>query len=57
MIRVGQTWVRPNKSTFKIESIKGNYVWYWLSAGSKPQFRAIRKDLLLRRYKLLTKNG
>lgn len=48
---VGQRWRRRDGSTFKIESVKGNYVWYWLASGSRPQIRSVRKDLLLRNYK------
>lgn len=48
----GQVWERRNGSRFTIENIRGNYAYYWLSSGSRPQSRSIRIDLLLTRYTL-----
>lgn len=44
IVRVGQTWERHDGSRFVISKIQNGYVWYWLSRGSRPQFRQIRLD-------------
>jgi hypothetical protein len=50
---VGQVWERHDGSRFRIESRNREYIYYWLATGSKPQYRGIRIDLLLRNYNLL----
>ena len=39
----GQWWKRKNGTLFKIERVAQ---WYWLNAGSKPQYRSIRLENL-----------
>lgn len=50
---VGQVWARRDGTTFTIEKLCGKYVSYWLSEGSHRQFREIRIDQLLKRYRLV----
>lgn len=51
--RPGQVWERANGTRFQIESLRRGYAYYWLSTGSRPQFRSIALANLLRRYHLV----
>lgn len=42
----GQMWERPNGTRFKIDHVDLKYAYYWLAAGSKPQYRSVRLDTL-----------
>ncbi len=53
-IGAGQIWARANGTTFTIDKIDEKYAYYWLAAGSRPQYRSIRLDLLLKKYKCVT---
>lgn len=44
---VGAIFERADGSRFTIEKQDGKYVYYWLSAGSRPQFRSIAIERLL----------
>ena len=58
-VSVGQIWERYDGSTFKIEKIKDGSAFYWLNAGSRPQFRSVRIDRLTgasRNYRLTTED-
>jgi hypothetical protein len=52
-VAAGQEWQRPNGSRFVIDHLDEKNVYYWLSAGSSPQYRSIRIELLLRRYQFI----
>ncbi len=42
----GQVWTRRNGSQFIIERSDERFAYYWLEAGSRPQFRSIALDRL-----------
>ncbi len=52
-IQIGQVWMRRDGTTFQIHSINRTHVWYWLAEGSHPQYRPVRKDLLIKNYTLV----
>jgi hypothetical protein len=52
LAKKGQTWERRDGSRFVINHCMDGHVRYWLSAGSRPQFRSIRIDRLFRYYTL-----
>jgi hypothetical protein len=52
--KVGQVWERRNGTRFKIDHFTPGYAHYWLELGSRPQFRSIRLNLLIKNYKLVS---
>lgn len=52
-VMVGQVWERRDGSRVTLEHVRGEYASYYLTSGSRPQFRSVRIDLLLRRWKLV----
>lgn len=50
-VGIGEVWQRRNGSTFTIEKVQRGFVRYYLSAGSRPQFREIAIDNPLKRYR------
>jgi hypothetical protein len=53
-IRVGQVWQRFDGTRFTIERIERGQAVYWLSKGSKPQYRSISLENLQKRYRRIT---
>ena len=52
-VKVGQVWQRKDGSRVTLEHVARGYATYYLAAGSRPQLRDVRIDLLLRRWKLV----
>lgn len=53
-VEAGQIWERHDGSQFTIDHLTTcGYAVYWLSSGSRPQFRSVRVDRLRKHYKLL----
>jgi hypothetical protein len=52
-VKVGQTWERKDGSRVTLDHIGRGYATYWLASGSRPQFRDVRIDILLKRWKLV----
>jgi hypothetical protein len=52
-VRVGQVWERRDGSRVTIDYIERGYARYWLATGSRPQYRDVRIDILLKRWKLV----
>ena len=52
-VKVGQVWQRKDGSRVTLERVARGYATYYLTTGSRPQFRDVRIDVLLRRWKLV----
>ena len=55
-VKVGQVWERRDGSRFRIDHFTPGYAHYWLETGSRPQFRSIRLELLVKRYRHVTES-
>lgn len=51
LIERGQIWERPNGTLFTIDHVDLKYAYYWLDAGSRPQYRGIALENLPKRYR------